>query len=135
MRHERERGTNEIISRLELLSIETAELLSELQEAQERDRSDTGSNNQQRLAIQPGAGERRRHVRTTPTSNTARLTSSFAHGFEIGDTVVIANNYLRQRNTRGLVVRVTEQRVTIVDSRGITHIRKPTNLRKIQHGQ
>jgi hypothetical protein len=135
MRHEDEQRTNEIIDRLELLSIETEELLLELREAQQRDRSNTGNSNSQQVAIPSNTGASERHVRTTSSTNAARHTSSFAHGFEVGDTVIIANNYLRQRNTRGLVVHITAQRVTIVDSRGVTHKRKYTNLRKIQNGQ
>ena len=111
---------NDIIDRLEELSIESGALLIELRRARLRERQqDQGS--LERGAVHP----------VTPP----RQTSTFPHGFELGDTVVITNNYLGQRNTRGHVSYITAQRVTIIDAHGQRYTRKPTNLRKLYNDQ
>jgi hypothetical protein len=107
---EQDQRTNNIINRLEALSLETNELLRELRETQPHER-------------RIGATTTPAHTRTPP------------HEFVVGDRVVIANNYRRQRNTQGTVIYVTAQRVTLIDAQGNRHTRKPTNLRKLQHGQ
>lgn len=109
----------DIINRLEELSIESGALLIELRRARLRERQ---------LDQQPLEDQRTRAVHpVTPP----RQASTFPHGFELGDKVVITNNYLGQRNTRGHVSYITEQRVTIVDAHGQRYTRKPTNLRKL----
>jgi hypothetical protein len=108
--NEQDQRTNNIINQLEALSLETNELLRELRETQPH--------------------ERRTVANTTPVQ-----TRTPPHDFAVGDRVVIANNYRRQRNTQGTVVYVTLQQITLIDAQGNRHTRKPTNLRKLQHGQ
>jgi hypothetical protein len=107
-KEEKDQRTNAIISRLEALSIESNDLLSELRETQRRERP-------------PGEG-----------NTTAR---TLPHSFVVGDRAIITNNYLRQRNIQGRVIYATAQRVTIIDTQGHRYTRKPTNLRKLSNGQ
>jgi hypothetical protein len=107
--NEQDQRTNIIINRLEALSLETNELLRELRETQPHERR--------------------------PATTATVPTRILPHDFVVGDRVVIANNYRRQRNTQGTVLYVTAQRVTLIDAQGNRHTRKPTNLRKLQHGQ
>jgi hypothetical protein len=104
MRNDKDQRTNDIIDRLEALSIETNELVTELRRREQLP--------QAAAAIPPS-------VRTRP------------HGFVVGDRASITNNYLRQRNIQGHVIYATEQRVTIIDAQGNRYTRKPTNLRKL----
>jgi hypothetical protein len=107
MSKDKDKRTNDIINRLEALSIESNELLNELREAQRRERQAAGST----------------PARTPPRTQ--------PHSFNIGDRAIIANNYLRQRNIQGQVIYATAQRVTIIDTQGNRYTRKPTNLRKL----
>jgi hypothetical protein len=101
MRNDKDQRTNDIIDRLEALSIETNELVTEL----------------------------RRREQLPPTTTTPVRTRP--HGFIVGDRASITNNYLRQRNIQGHVIYATAQRVTIIDAQGNRYTRKPTNLRKL----
>jgi hypothetical protein len=102
-KEEEDQRTKEIIHRLEALSIETNELLTELREVNQH-------------ALQP------------PKTIGARARP---HQFRVGDRVIIANNYLRQRNIQGSVIYTTMQRITLIDEQGNRYTRKPTNLRKV----
>jgi hypothetical protein len=106
MTKEEDQRTKEIINRLEALSLETNELLTELRGVHQHAQPPTNT-------TAPGLG------RTRP------------HQFHTGDRVIIANNYLRQRNIQGRVVYTTAQRVTLIDDEGNRYTRKPTNLRKL----
>jgi hypothetical protein len=106
MRNDKDQSqrTNDIIDRLEALSIETNELVTELRRREQL----------------PQAAV------VTPTSVRTK-----SHGFVVGDRASITNNYLRQRNIQGHVIYATAQRVTIIDAQGNRYTRKPTNLRKL----
>jgi hypothetical protein len=106
MTKEEDQRTKEIINRLEALSIETNELLTELRGVQLQ---------------QPPAD----------TTGLRGRTNTTLHQFHTGDRVIIANNYLRQRNIQGRVIYTTAQRVTLIDDQGNRYTRKPTNLRKL----
>jgi hypothetical protein len=106
MTKEEDQRTKDIINRLEALSIETNELLTELRGVQRP---------------QPPAD----------TSFRSGQTDTTRHHFRTGDRVIIANNYLRQRNIQGRVIYTTAQRVTLIDDQGNRYTRKPTNLRKL----
>jgi hypothetical protein len=103
MTKEEDQRTKDIIHRLEALSIETNELLTELRAVNQH-------------ALQPKATG----VRARPSPQ-----------FRVGDRVIIANNYLRQRNIQGRVIYTTTQRITLIDEQGNRYTRKPTNLRKV----
>ena len=94
-----EKRITNIIARLEELTIETQELIQELRQLH------------------------------TPTTNAHSSRPNFDHIFVLGDKVVITNNYLGKKGTRGIVTTVTAKRVTLTDSTGRKHTRKPSNLR------
>jgi hypothetical protein len=106
MTKEEDQRTKEIINRLEALSLETNELLTELRGVHQ-------------------------HVQPATNTTTPGLRRTRPHQFHTGDRVIIANNYLRQRNIQGRVIYTTEQRVTLIDDEGNRYTRKPTNLRKL----
>jgi hypothetical protein len=107
-KEEEDQRTKEIIHRLEALSIETSELLTELRVREVNQH-----------ALQPPQPPKTIGARARP------------HQFRVGDRAIIANNYLRQRNIQGSVIYTTPQRITLIDEQGNRYTRKPTNLRKI----
>jgi hypothetical protein len=102
MRNDKDQRTSDIITRLEALSIETNELVTELR--------------------------RREQLPPVPQTTPVRTRP---HSFIVGDRASITNNYLRQRNIQGHMIYATAQRVTIIDAQGNRYTRKPTNLRKL----
>jgi hypothetical protein len=107
MTKEEDQRTQEIVTRLEALSIETNKLLTELRGVHQPVQQSVNTS----IPVQTG--------QTRP------------HQFRTGDRVIIANNYLRQRNIQGRVIYTTAQRVTLIDDQGNRYTRKPTNLRKL----
>ena len=57
--------------------------------------------------------------------------TTYHHGIEINDEVVITNYYKGSSGTRGSVVHTTNQQVTLRDDHGRLHTRKYTNVRKV----
>jgi transcription antitermination factor NusG len=57
--------------------------------------------------------------------------STYAHGFQKGDKVIITNVYRGRRGTIGIVTHTTKVQVTLLDESGTTHTRKFTNVSKI----
>lgn len=96
-----------IINRLSELSIESSVLTQELRTLNQ----DSGISR-----------TRTRGGGTTPT---------FAHGLEVGDRVVIQNNYRQQKGTIGVVTKIGRSQVVLTDSNGNEYKRKHSNLRTI----
>ena len=106
----RDNQISTIINRLEDLSIEVHELTQELRAIQQED-----------------------NTNTTPLATAVPLPSplphtTFEHPYKTGDKVIITNSYLGRKGTRGTVIKTTAKRVTIVDTQGRKHVRKPDNI-------
>ena len=50
---------------------------------------------------------------------------------QLGDTVVITNNYLYKKGTRGVIVKLTKSRVTLRDTNNALHTRSRNNIQRL----
>lgn len=113
-----ERRITEIIDRLDALTIEASDLTGELRDLRRRTRA----------AQREVPARTRTAQREVPRE---RSVTTFEHGFEVDDQVVITNLYQGFRGTRGTVTGITSQFVTLRDANGRSYTRKCTNLRKV----
>ena len=96
---DRENRINNIIDRLEKLTIEAKDLTQEL-----------------------------RHLQS-PAAATAPPSNTYDHPYRIGDKVIITNAYLGKKGICGTVTAISAKRVTLTDASGRKHTRKPTNIK------
>ena len=124
---------NDLIERIEAITLETQEITRELRHLQRSQLLTPAASPAQ------DSTERIEDPRTpiaiavlqasTPPAPAAAQSIAALHDFKIGDRVTITNSYLGKRGITGTVTAVTLSQVTIQDKNGRFHKRKYTNLR------
>ena len=97
---EKDKRIANIILRLSTLAIETKELTAELQ-----------------------------IITESNTTTSTFIPNETDHSFQIGESVIITNNYQGKQGTRGTVIHISKKQIKIKDKEGIVHTRLHRNIR------